>query len=559
MLTQQMLSIIHSQLSGLMGKPEERLPSPEPKIMLELQKELMESHTRLWNSLLKRESGEASEPVIKSSQGDRRFSGAGWQHAYFDFLRQSYLLNAKYMREVVANIPFKDQKTRERAHFMTEQIINAASPANYAATNPEFINTALETQGRSITEGIGNLIVDIQNGRISTTDETAFEVGKNLATTAGAVIYENDFFQLLQYEATTPKVAKRPLLMVPPCINKFYILDLQPENSFVRYAVDQGNTVFLMSWRNVQPDLGHLTWDDYIGEAILPAIEIVREITKSDEINLLGFCVGGTMLSSALAVLAARGKYPAASLTLLTTFLDFSEPGELGLFIDEESIAAREATIGNGGLLNGSELETTFSALRPNDLIWNYVANNYLKGKRPSAFDLLYWNSDSTNLPGPFAVWYMKNMYQENNLRIPGKLTVCGEKVDLGSLKMPAFLLATREDHIVPWHSAYLSTGLLGGETFFTLGASGHVAGVINPANKNRRSYWTGGKTGGSAEDWFKSAKENPGSWWICWSEWLKNYADGEKNAPTQLGNTKYKVIEPAPGRYVKAKSRPKT
>jgi polyhydroxyalkanoate synthase len=343
-------------------------------------------------------------------------------------------------------------------------------------------------------------------------------------------------------------------LVVPPCINKFYVMDLQPENSLIRFMVEQGNTVFLISWRNPQEGQGNLGWDDYLEHGPIAALHAIQEMTKVKQVNALGFCVGGTILTSSLAVLKARGEDPVASLTLLTTLLDFSDTGEIGLFIDENGVATRESTIGKGGLLPARDLQNTFSFLRANDLVWNYVTGNYLKGQKPQAFDLLYWNSDSTNLPGPFACWYMRNMYLENNLRVPGKLTMCGQKVDLGQLDMPVYLLATREDHIVPWQSAYQSTRLLGGKSRFVLGASGHIAGVINPASKNKRSYWVNDDVKNDAEGWLTVAEEKKGSWWTDWANWLKPLS-GEQRAPRKPGNAKYKPIEPAPGRYVKERA----
>jgi polyhydroxyalkanoate synthase len=475
----------------------------------------------------------------------------------FDYVRQAYLINSRFIRELVEILPAEDEKAKNIARFKARQYIDAMSPANFAATNPEFVRLALETNGRSITDGINNLIQDYEKGRISLTDESVFEIGSNLATTPGAVIFENEVMQLIQYAPTTERVAVRPLLIVPPCINKFYILDLQPENSFVRYAVEQGNTVFLVSWRNPQAEQGTLTWDDYLEQGPICAINKVREICKVDQVNTVGWCVGGTILSSALAVLAARGEDLVSSLTLLTTLLDFSETGEIGLFIDEKSLAERDAAMGKGGLLKGSELASVFSSLRANDLIWNYVTNNYLKGQKPPAFDLLYWNSDSTNLPGPFACWYMRNLYLENSLGVPDKLEMCGVRVDLGKVSAPNYILATREDHIVPWQTSFIGTRLLGGASRFVLGASGHIAGVINPASKNKRSFWinTDLPVDASADTWLASAQENKGSWWSDWNTWLKQYANGERAARAKLGNAKHKAIEPAPGRYVKEKA----
>jgi len=533
--------------------PSLDLPDPEP--LLKLQKSLVDQHQHLWNSMLRGEN-KSLPPGIEADPGDRRFSSPEWKSSpVFDYVLQAYLINSHYIRELVELFPASDDKAKERARFLARQFNDALSPANFVATNPEFIRHALDTNGQCITDGINNLINDYGKGRVSISDESAFEIGRNLATTPGAVIFENELIQLIQYAPTTAWVARRPLLIVPPCINKFYVLDLQPENSFVRYALEQGNTVFLVSWRNPKVEQGHLTWHDYLESGPITAINKVREICKVDQVNTLGWCVGGTLLTSALAVLAARGQDKVASLTLLTTLLDYSETGELGLFIDEPSVAEREAKMAQGGLLKGSELSSVFSMLRANDLVWNYVVSNYLKGKQPPAFDLLYWNSDSTNLPGPFACWYLRNLYLENGLRVADQLEMCGVKVDLGRIQAPNYVLATREDHIVPWKSSYLGTRLLGGKSRFVLGASGHIAGVINPASKNKRSFWLNEGEQNNADQWLNGAQEHQGSWWHDWSKWLKQFADGECAARIKPGNVKYKPVEPAPGRYVKEKS----
>ncbi len=534
--------------------PPLKLPSPEE--MQALHQEYLKQHAALWAAMLAKRQGQEPGFAVQPEPGDRRFNAPEWSETpMFDYIRQAYLLNSSFLRQVVEAVPEEDDKAKNRLRFMARQYIDALSPANFAATNPEFIKQAVESKGQSITAGIQNLIADMEKGRISMTDESVFEVGTNIATSAGQVVFENELMQLIQYEPLTPKVAKRPLLIVPPCINKFYILDLQPENSLVRYAVEQGNTVFLVSWRNPKADLEKYTWEDYLEKAAITAIEAVRSICKVDQINALGFCVGGTILSSALAVLAARGEDPVASLTLLTTLLDFSDTGEIGLLIDDNFLALKESQIGQGGLLSAKELSSTFSALRANDLVWNYVANNYLKGKKPDAFDLLYWNCDSTNLPGPFACWYMRNLYQNNSLRIPGKLEMCGVRVDLGRVAMPSYILAAREDHIVPWQTAYQSTRLLGGGSRFVLGASGHIAGVVNPAAKNKRSFWSGSDQKLDADSWLAAATEHKGSWWSDWSAWLQQFAGGEVAARSKLGNARYKPLEPAPGRYVKEKA----
>jgi len=347
-------------------------------------------------------------------------------------------------------------------------------------------------------------------------------------------------------------VHARPLLMVPPCINKYYILDLSPANSFVRYAVENGHTVFITSWRNPTAELGRVTWDDYLRDGVIKAIESVRAVTGAEKLNVLGFCVGGTMLSSALAVLAAQGKQWAESLTLLTTLLDFEEAGEIGLLVDETGVAAREATIGAGGILPGSDLATVFSTMRANDLVWSYVVNNYLKGRQPDAFDILYWNADSTNLPGPMYVYYVRNMYLENRLRLPNALTMLGEKVDLGAIGVPTYIYASREDHIVPWKGAYRSTRVVRGDIRFVLGASGHIAGVINPPAAGKRSHWINPVLQPDADAWLELATEHRGSWWPDWKEWIGRFGGGETKAPKRPGGAKFKPLGPAPGEYVK-------
>ncbi len=513
-----------------------------------LQASYFEKQGRLWAALISGQPGS----IAAAEPGDRRFSGRQWrENPYFDYLRQSYLLASKYLEELVdaADLPLQ---AKERARFAAKQWIDAMSPANFAATNPEVLRQALDSRGDSITQGLANLLGDVQKGRISQTDEGAFEVGKNLAVTPGAVVYENELMQLIQYASATSEVAARPLVMVPPCINKFYILDLQPENSLVAYAVASGHTVFMVSWRNVGADLGHLSWDDYLEKGVFTALRVAQEITGTDKVNALGFCVGGTLLGAGLAVLAAQGGETVASATFLTTMLDFSDAGQLGLFVDEPSVASREAAIGRGGILSGKEIDFVFSSLRANDLIWPYVVNNYLLGQRPAAFDLLHWNSDGTNLPGPMFCYYLRNTYLENRLCVPDALVNCGVPVDLGKVRMPVFVYSSREDHIVPWRSAYSTVNLVSGEKTFVLGASGHIAGVINPAAKNRRSHWVADTLPRDPDAWFGQAREERGSWWPRWIEWLGQHSGGTRAAPASCGASQYKAIEPAPGRYVK-------
>jgi len=524
----------------------------DPARVAQLQSTYLEKQTQLWSSL---SAGLAPQTLVDGEPGDRRFVAREWrENRFYDYVRQSYLLATRYLNDLIEHAELAPP-AKERVRFALRQWVDAMSPANFIATNPEALRKALETKGESLSRGLANMIGDVQKGRLSQTDESAFELGRNLATTPGQVVFENELLQLIQYSPSTAQVGKRPLVMVPPCINKYYILDLQPDNSFVRYAVAQGHTVFMVSWRNIGPELGHLGWDDYIERGVLLPLRIARDIARSDRVNALGFCVGGTLLGAALAVLAARDEALVDSVTYLTTMLDFAEPGQIGLFVDEPSLAAREAMIGRGGVLPGSDLAFVFSALRANDLVWPYVVNNYLLGGTPAAFDLLYWNADSTNLPGPMYCYYVRNTYLENKLRVPGALTNCGVPVDLGRVRLPSFILATREDHIVPWRAAYRSIGLLGGEKTFVLGASGHVAGVINPADKNRRSYWQGGAYPAEPDAWLAGAEQRQGSWWPQWGRWMEAFKGGERKAPSKAGNAKYRAIEPAPGRYVKQRA----
>lgn len=517
------------------------------------QQNYIDGATALWNQSL--QAGSAIPPAH-----DRRFSAAAWNdNPVSKFSAAAYLLNSKALT-AMADAVVGDDKTKARVCFAIEQSLAATAPSNFMSLNADAIKKALDTGGQSIGLGIKNLLHDMQQGHVSMTDESQFEVGKNVATTEGAVVFENEFFQLLEYKALTKTVREKPFLLVPPCINKFYILDLQPENSLIRYAAAQGHRTFVVSWRNPDESMTSKTWDDYIEHAAIKAITTVQEITGAKTINTLGFCVGGTILATALSVLAAKGQKPAASMTLLTSLLDFTDTGILDIFIDEQSVAYREQEMGQGGLLKGQDLASTFSFLRPNDLVWNYVVGNYLKGETPPPFDLLYWNSDSTNLPGPFYAWYLRNTYFENNMVKPGKLTVCGQKIDLRKLDMPTYLYGSREDHIVPIGGAYASTQHLPGKKRFVMGASGHIAGVINPPAKNKRSYWTNDKLPANKfpllhADWQQSATEHPGSWWTDWSNWLKGHAGKQVAAPKTYGSHSHKAIEPAPGRYVKAKA----
>lgn len=515
-----------------------------PDKMQEIQQSYMESLGKLLVS---------KDEMQKIASQDRRFNNPAWLESPFASVAAMYVLNAQTLNAMTDAVQ-TDRKTHARLKFMVQQWIDATSPANFIATNPEVHQKMVETKGESLRSGIENLVTDMRKGRISQTDETAFEIGKNVAVTPGEVVYRNAIFELIQYTPSTEMVGAVPLIMVPPCINKFYIMDLQPHTSLVKFAVDQGHTVFLVSWRNITDEKSTLRWDDYIEDGILEALDVVLEITQQPKANLLGFCVGGTMSATALGVLAARNQDKVNSFTLMTTLLDFSDTGVLDVFIDDQHVHLREQQLAKGGLLRGNELASTFSFLRPNDLVWNYVVSNYLKGEKPVPFDLLFWNSDSTNLPGPFFAWYLRNMYHENNLVEKDKVTVAGCKIDLSAVTVPTYAMGAREDHIVPWQTAWKSLTALGGPKRYVLGASGHIAGSINPASKNKRSYWVNENLGDSAQAWLENAKEMPGSWWNDWAQWLSQFSGEQVPAPTRCGSVEHPPIEPAPGSYVKVR-----
>jgi polyhydroxyalkanoate synthase len=541
------------------GQADERLSSEHTlfplALIADLQREYLQQIWRFWNAMFLQTFSRGAHTDVALAKGDKRFKDASWrEQPYYDLLKQTYLLGSRQLHEFVDKVQV-DDKTRMQLRFYARQFIDAMSPSNFPATNPEVIRKAIETRSASLTDGMKNLINDLQKGRITRVDESAFEVGRNLATTPGTVVFENELIQLIQYAPRTAEVEKTPLLFVPPCINKYYLLDLGAGNSLVEYAVAQGHQVFLISWRSAVPETAHLTWDDYLEMGPLKAVDVVLDITGAERTNALGFCVGGTILSCAAAVLAAREQDKIATVTLLTTMLDFSDTGEIGLLIDAGSVGLREATIGKGGILPGKELAFTFGTLRANDLIWRYVVDSYLKGATPDAFDLLYWDSDFVSLPGPMYCWYTRNTYLENNIKNPGKTTQCGVPVDFSKINVPIYLLASREDHIVPWKTAFRTKDLVGGEARFVLAASGHVAGVINPPARNKRSYWRNEDLESDPQGWFDAAEEKPGSWWPDWDVWMRRHSSGTIPAPVQQGSARFTPIESAPGRYVKEKS----
>lgn len=531
--------------------------SVAPDVLADIQAEFSREWQRLCDDARR---GALAPPA------DRRFGGEAWaasgQHL---LMAHTYLLSARAMSRMV-DAAQVSEPMRDRLRFSIMQWVDALSPSNFLALNPDAQQSIVESAGRALNEGLANLLGDVKKGRITQTDETQFEIGRNVAVTPGDVVFENALFQLIQYKPATATVHERPLVIVPPNINKFYILDLQPDNSFVRHAVEQGFTVFLISWRNPlvsdTDGIDRATWSDYLDDAVLQALRVASDISGQPQVNALGFCVGGTMLASALALAEARGEHPVAALTLLTSLLDFHDTGILNVFVDEAHALLRDHQLGNGGLMPGRDLATTFSFLRPNELVWNYVVGNYLKGQKPPAFDLLFWNGDSTNLPGPFFSWYFRNTYLENNLKVPGRAQAAGLPLDLTRLSMPAYIFGSREDHIVPWVSAYASTQVLRGPQRFVLGASGHIAGVVNPPAKKRRSYWVADNMGGAGQPlpgdpnaWLAQAQEKPGSWWPDWAAWLAGHSGKQVKARAKSGNARYRPIEPAPGRYVKVRA----
>ena len=525
-------------------------PIVDPSVAAAITERYAQKFQSLWQTI----ATAAGRPpsVIEPPAGDRRFEAPAWRELpWFAWLKQSYLLHGEYLRELSAHARLAPEDARRLA-FMTRQMVDALAPTNFLATNPEALQRAITTEGASLVHGMANLVADAGRGRISLSDGDAFVVGRDLAVTKGDVVFANDLIEVLQYAPTTPKVHRRPLVVVPPCINKYYILDLRPSNSFVRHAVDQGHTVFMISWRNIPPELGKLGWDDYLDDGVIAAIGVAREITGARSVNALGFCVGGTLLASALAVLAARRERVVESATFLTTMLDFTDPGEIGVYISREFLDAREPALLAGQRMHGSELAGAFSSLRANDLVWNYVVRNYLKGETPPAFDQLHWNGDSANLPGPMYAYYLRELYLGNRLKDPGALTMGGVPVDLGRVTVPVYVYASRDDHIVPWKSAWRTTGLVGSpDVTFLLGASGHIAGVVNPPQPPRRCHWVNDLTPDDPDDWLARAVETPGSWWPHWWRWLEPHGGPRVRAPARAGSRAHPALGPAPGRFV--------
>jgi polyhydroxyalkanoate synthase len=531
----------------------------DPAKLIEAQVSLWQDYMNLWQTTAARMMGQEAAPVIAPAKDDRRFKDAAWNdNQVFDYIKQSYLLTARWLQNTVRKVDGLDDKTAKKVDFYTRQFVDAMAPSNFVMTNPEVLRTTIESGGENLVKGLEHLLEDLERGngrlKISMTDEEAFEIGKNVAVQPGKVVFQNDLIQLIHYTPTTAKVAKRPLLVIPPWINKYYILDLKPQNSFVKWAVDQGQSVYVISWVNPDERLAEKTFADYMKEGPLAAIGAIQKDTGEKSVNVIGYCLGGTLLASTLAYLEASNKSDIiASATFFTTMIDFAEAGELSVFIDEEQLTALETKMNERGYLEGADMASTFNMLRANDLIWSFVINNYLLGKEPFPFDLLYWNSDSTRMPAAMHSFYLRNMYQKNLLIQPGGIELDGVKIDLTTIKQPAFVLATREDHIAPWIAAYAATQTYKGPVTFVLAASGHIAGVVNPPAAGKYCHWIGdGKTyPKKPEAWLEKAQQRPGSWWPEWAKWIAAFSDGEVPA-RQPGAGKLKAIEDAPGSYVK-------
>ncbi|HQR51883.1 MAG TPA: class I poly(R)-hydroxyalkanoic acid synthase [Burkholderiales bacterium] len=531
----------------------------DPMKVVQAQMKLWQDYMLLFQTSMVRAFGHAAEPVAAPLSSDKRFRHEDWESNFvFDYVKQSYLLAARYLHGAVGSVEGLDEKTRKKVDFFTRQYVDALSPTNFVLTNPEVLRETIESGGQNLIKGLTNLLQDLERGggqsiRIRMTDTTAFKLGENIANTRGKVVYENELMQLLQYDPTTEQVLRKPLLIVPPWINKFYILDLREKNSFIKWAVDQGHTVFVISWVNPDVNLAHKNFEDYLLEGPIDAIEQIRKATGEDEVNTAGYCLGGTLLAGTLGYLAAKGEQRIASATFFTTMIDFAEPGELEIFLDDRSISALEKKMKQRGYLEGHEMAGTFNMLRANDLIWSFVINNYLLGKDPFPFDLLHWNSDSTRLPAAMHTFYLRNCYQRNLLKDPGGVTMAGVPIDLGRVKTPVYFISTIEDHIAPWKSTYKGTHLFAGPVKFVLGGSGHIAGVINPPAAKKYGYWTNTALPAGPDSWFDGATQHHGSWWLDWQKWVSALAGG-KVAARVPGSGGLPVLEDAPGSYVKAR-----
>ncbi|HZI84423.1 MAG TPA: class I poly(R)-hydroxyalkanoic acid synthase [Casimicrobiaceae bacterium] len=537
-----------------------------PCRLAEAQFNLLWEYSALWQSSMLKLLGQPSRPVAEPAKGDKRFRHEDWQeHFLFDYIKQSYLITARWLHGAVANVEGLDEHTRKKVDFFTRQYIDALAPSNFALTNPEVFRETIASGGQNLVKGLNNLLDDIERGhgqlKISMTDSKAFELGVNIATTPGQVVFQNDLMQLIQYQPTTAKVAKRPLLIIPPWINKYYILDLREKNSLVKWCVDQGLTVFVISW--VNPDERHAEKDfeDYMLEGPVAALAAIEKATGEKSVNVLGYCLGGTLLAATLAYFTAKKDKRIASASFMTSLIDFAGAGELEVFIDEEQVASLERKMSERGYLEGSEMANTFNMLRSNDLIWSFVINNYLMGRDPFPFDLLHWNQDSTRMPAKMHSFYLRNMYMKNKLREPGGITLAGTPIDVTRIATPAYFVSAMEDHIAPWKATYAGAQTLAGDRRFVLSGSGHIAGMINPPAAKKYGYWTNDRLAKTPDAWLEGAKQHEGSWWTDWIHWLHAYR-GPQVAAREIGKagarSRLRPLEAAPGSYARERADPR-
>jgi len=549
-------------MTEIVGLPETfaeltRRMIAEPEHLANAQMKYWENGLKLLSYFNARLAGQTPDPVAQPDRGDKRFLDPDWsEDPYFDFLKQQYLLFTSWVEDIVDGADGLDPHERQKAQFFTRRLTDAMAPTNFLLTNPEALHETIETRGENLIRGLEMAIEDMEKGRgklaVRTTKDDAFVIGKDLANTPGKVVFRNDLMELIQYAPTTNKVRKTPLLIVPPWINKFYILDLGAEKSFMRWAVEQGHTVFAISWVNPDESLKDKAFEDYLAEGPLAALDAIERATGEREVNAIGYCIGGTLLATTLAHLAANKQADRIkSATFFTTLLDFSDVGELSVFIDEGMVSRLEEHMKDNGILSGREMASTFSLLRANDLIWSFAINSYLMGKDPRPFDILFWNADCTNMPAAMHAYYLRNMYLENRLRTKGGIEIMGQPIDLSKVKTPSYFLATKDDHIAPWKSVYESARLFKGPTKYVLAGSGHVAGVINPPARNKYCHWTNGKKPDTPSAWLEGASQHPGSWWNDWNKWVNRYAGKKDQKPRTPGKGDLKALCDAPGEYV--------
>ncbi|MFT5351486.1 MAG: polyhydroxyalkanoate synthase [Planctomycetota bacterium] len=527
-----------------------------PEKLMEAQMEAWNAYANLWTGAANKMLGKETEPGIKPEKGDRRFKDAAWENnPFFDFIKQSYLLTANTIESAVAEAEGMDEKAKHKLQFYTKQFVDAMSPSNFAMTNPEVLEATLASRGENLVKGMQNFCEDfnMETGelRIKMSDKSDFELGKNVATTPGKVVFQNDLLQLIQYLPEGKEVHAQPLLIMPPWINKYYILDLQEKNSLIKWLVGQGHTVFVISWVNPDEKLGDKDFEDYVFEGSLAALDAVEKATGEKRINVIGYCIGGTLLGATLAYMAAKNDKRIASATFFVTLMDFSDPGDLGVFIDEEQLQTLEKTMNENGYHDGAAMSKSFNMLRANDLIWSFYVHNYLLGKDPFPFDLLFWNADSTRMPAKMHSTYLRTMYLENKFKEPGGMMIGDVAIDLRTIKTPSYFISAQEDHIAPWESTYAGAQLLSGPVRFVLGKSGHIAGIVNPPAAKKYGYHTGSKVEVGATEWLEKAKSHDGSWWPDWNRWVKKYA-GDKVPARTPGDGKLKIVEDAPGSYVR-------